>query len=36
MPYKKVVDLIGKPESCSETIGISSCTWKNGKTEIVV
>jgi hypothetical protein len=29
MSYDEVVKLIGKPEGCSETLGISSCQWKN-------
>ncbi|MBD3800209.1 MAG: DUF3862 domain-containing protein [Campylobacterales bacterium] len=29
MSYDEVVKLIGKPEWCSETLGISSCQWKN-------
>jgi len=29
MSYDDVVKLIGKPEGCSEAIGISSCLWKN-------
>ncbi|WP_345984955.1 DUF3862 domain-containing protein [Sulfurimonas sp. HSL-1656] len=29
MSYDEVVKLIGKPEECAETLGISSCQWKN-------
>jgi hypothetical protein len=34
MSYDEVVKLIGKPEGCSETLGISSCTWKKGDAKI--
>ena len=30
MYYKDVVQLIGKPEECSDAFGLSSCKWKNG------
>ena len=30
MYYNDVVQLIGKPEECSDTLGLSSCKWKNG------
>lgn len=36
MSYEDVVKLIGKSEGCSETLGISSCEWKNGDANIVV
>jgi hypothetical protein len=34
MSYDEVITLIGKPEGCSEALGISSCEWKNGKATI--
>ena len=34
MAYEDVVKLIGKPEGCSEALGISSCKWKNGNAAI--
>lgn len=34
MSYDDVVKLIGKPEGCSETLGISSCVWKSGDAKI--
>jgi len=34
MSYDDVVKLIGKPEGCSEAMGFSSCTWKNGDAKI--
>jgi len=36
MSYEEVVSLIGKPEGCSEALGLSSCEWKSGKSEISV
>jgi len=34
MKYEEVVKLIGKPEGCSDALGISSCQWKNGDAVI--
>ena len=31
MPYDDVIGLIGKPENCSETLGMKNCTWKSGQ-----
>ena len=36
MQYDEVVRLIGDPDSCSEAIGLSSCTWKSGDAEVSV
>jgi hypothetical protein len=36
MSYEEVVKTIGTSEGCSETLGISSCEWKNGDTNIVI
>lgn len=36
MSYEEVVKLIGKPEACSETLGISGCEWKNGEATVSV
>ena len=36
MMYDEVVQIIGKPTNCSEAIGISSCTWKHGESEVNV
>jgi len=27
MPFDEVVDIVGKPTSCDETLGLRSCTW---------
>ena len=34
MKYEEVVKLIGKPDRCSEAIGVTSCVWKSGETEV--
>jgi hypothetical protein len=34
--YEEVVKLIGNPEGCSETLGISNCEWKNDDAKIVI
>jgi PBP1b-binding outer membrane lipoprotein LpoB len=34
MTYDNVVQLIGKPERCSEALGISSCEWENGDARV--
>lgn len=36
MTYDEVVDIIGKPDNCSEVIGLSSCEWKNGDAVVKV
>ena len=36
MHYDEVVQLIGKPEECSDTLGLSSCKWKNGKADVKI
>lgn len=36
MSYEEVVKLIGNPEGCSETLGISNCEWKNDDAKIVI
>lgn len=27
MPYEEVVDIVGKPASCDEALGMRNCTW---------
>jgi len=34
MAFDEVETLLGKPEGCSETLGISNCQWKDGKATI--
>lgn len=36
MTYEEVVTLLGEPEGCSETLGISNCTWKDGEAKISI
>ncbi len=36
MTYEETVELLGKPEGCSETLGISNCEWKNDDAKIVI
>ncbi len=36
MSYNEVVEVLGKPEGCSETIGISNCEWKNDDAMIAI
>jgi len=36
MSYDKVVEVLGKPEGCSETLGISNCEWKNDNAMISI
>ena len=36
MPYEEVLKLIGKPEGCSEALGISSCKWKSGSAVVEI
>ncbi len=36
MSYNEVVEVLGKPEGCSETIGISNCEWKNDDARIAI
>ena len=36
MPYDEVVQLIGKPEACSDAFGITSCEWKSGDANVKV
>jgi len=36
MLYEEVVKVLGKPESCAETLGISNCEWKNDDAKIVI
>lgn len=36
MHYDEVVKLIGKPETCSEAIGLSVCEWKSGDSAVTV
>lgn len=36
MSYKEVVKLLGEPEGCAETFGISNCEWKNKDAKIMI
>lgn len=36
MSYNEVVEVLGKPEGCSETLGISNCEWKNDDAMIAI
>ncbi len=36
MTYNEVVEVLGKPEGCSETLGISNCEWKNDDAMIAI
>jgi PBP1b-binding outer membrane lipoprotein LpoB len=36
MPYEEVVKLLGEPEGCAETLGISNCEWKNKDARIMI
>jgi hypothetical protein len=34
MHYDQVVQILGKPANCSEAIGLTSCKWKQGESEV--
>ena len=34
MSYDDVVQFIGKPEGCSDAMGISSCEWKSAQATV--
>ncbi len=36
MTYDEVVQILGKPEGCSETLGISNCEWKDNDAMISI
>lgn len=36
MTYDEVVEILGKPEGCSETLGISNCEWKDDEAKISI
>ncbi|HEY9128873.1 MAG TPA: DUF3862 domain-containing protein [Sulfurovum sp.] len=36
MTYDEVVKILGKPEGCSETLGISNCEWKDNDAMISI
>ena len=36
MLYEEVVKVLGKPENCTETLGISNCEWKNDDAKIAI
>ncbi|UPT78498.1 DUF3862 domain-containing protein [Sulfurovum sp. XGS-02] len=36
MTYEETVKVLGKPEGCSETLGISNCEWKNDDATIAI
>lgn len=36
MTYDEVVKVLGKPEGCSEALGISNCEWKDDEAMISI
>lgn len=36
MTYDEVVGILGKPDKCSDVIGMRSCVWGNEKKSITV
>jgi hypothetical protein len=36
MQYDEVVQLIGKPDNCSEAIGLSTCEWSSGDATVTI
>lgn len=36
MPYTEVKQLLGAPKSCSDVLGVKSCTWGDEKRSITV
>jgi hypothetical protein len=36
MAYEEVVNILGSPGSCSETLGTKSCVWGSEKRQIKV
>jgi hypothetical protein len=34
MPFDDVVDIIGKPASCDETVGLRNCTWSDDQRSV--
>jgi hypothetical protein len=36
MEYTEVVSLLGKPDNCSEAMGVRSCVWGGEKKNITV
>jgi len=36
MAYEEVINILGSPGSCSETLGTKSCVWGSEKTQIKV
>jgi hypothetical protein len=36
MEYNKVTEFLGDPKSCTESIGVKSCTWGNESKYIEV
>ena len=36
MAYEEVVNILGSPSSCSETLGTKSCVWGDEKRQIKV
>jgi len=36
MKYEEVTAILGKPASCSETMGVSTCTWGDENKNVTV
>ncbi|WP_434357874.1 hypothetical protein NF212_00475 [Parasalinivibrio latis] len=36
MPYNDVVSLIGKPDKCDDTLGVTNCIWGDNAKHIKV
>ncbi len=36
MGYNKVVSILGKPDTCLDTLGTKGCTWGNEQKSITV
>ena len=36
MEYDEVVTLLGKPSTCTESIGIKNCEWKSGDKKVLI
>ena len=36
MKYDEVIQLIGKPDTCSETLGVKSCQWGDEQSHVQV
>lgn len=36
MPFNQVTEIIGKPTSCDDVVGVKSCRWSEGKISVSV